>query len=52
MKASSASAHIPLQVTVLVLSLVALALTTSLNLLVDVGALAHDIICPTHGWIS
>lgn len=51
MKASSASTRVPVLVTAIVLSIAALVLTTSINLLVDAGALAHDIICPTHGWI-
>ena len=51
MKARSASSRLPLQVKILAVSLAALVLTASLNLLVDMGALAHDIACPTHGWV-
>ncbi len=52
MKARSISSHLPLQVKLLALSVAAFALTSSLNLLVDAGALAHDIACPAHGWIN
>jgi len=52
MKARSISRRLPLQVKLLALSVTALVLTSGLNLLVDAGGLAHDIACPTHGWIN
>ena len=52
MKAPSASSRISVQLTILALSIAALAMATSLNLLIDAGALVHDITCPTHGWVS
>ena len=52
MKAPSASPRISVQLTILALSIAALAMATSLNLLIDAGALVHDITCPTHGWVS
>ncbi len=52
MNACSISSRQLLQVKLLAVSVTALVLATSLNLLIDAGALAHDITCPTHGWIN
>ncbi len=52
MNARSISSRLPLQVKLLAVSVAALVLATSLNLLIDAGTLAHDITCPTHGWIN
>ena len=52
MNARSISSRLPLQVKLLAVSVAALVLATGLNLLIDAGALAHDITCPTHGWIN
>lgn len=33
-------------------ALAALTITTTLNLLVDVGAHLHDAFCANHGWVN
>ena len=36
----------------LLVSVGALVVVTALNLVVDAGAVLHDVICPDHGWFA
>lgn len=30
----------------------ALAIATSVNVLIDLGAVIHDVVCSSHGWFA
>jgi hypothetical protein len=36
----------------LIVSVTALVVVTGFNVMVDAGALLHDVACPDHGWFA